>query len=597
MKRILNNFKLLLVVVTVLVIFNIFVTGSAVSKYLLATKFAIWNVQRNNKFTFGTSFAQLYGDEFNPFKEVSFLDDDGETTEKQAEQQAEQSQGQAQSNKADSAGEEELWNKAKEALKGLYSNDASKTYSKDKDLDNMAAAYVLLVKGWDRWSRLSNVFPKSHESIAGVMANIQNESSGSPSVMEDSYRSNQIAVTGTSKKTLETYDQFLKFCEHKMSSSNNSMPIGGIGVFQFTYYTLFKDLKSKVEKMMSDNGFSRSDKINPYKLSEVQINYFMPGADPLGGQWSYINNLSTTYPGEYDIGNKTFRRKDGNNLYMMSDWFCACMERPGNKRKSCDTRRVYAKQILETIKDLPLNISSGISSQLSQSNATPTIGQGDSIWIMGDSRTHGLINYLRYQVKLKMIGSEITLPAWSHTNGSVPTCTKFELSENGKTIQLNVFGVSSMGFQSTLGGASNTKATQEYMKFLEQVGYIKSPTSVVFLWFGINGGTPDRYKDMVNDIYGGVRTYQFSVPAAKVYGNKLANYDYVNNKLKKIFGSNFIDICSEDSAFGYSGSDLDEFMRLAKSKYDGPGLHFLSTSDSYGYLWSNIKKGIFDRIK
>jgi hypothetical protein len=597
MKRILNNFKLLLVVVTVLVIFNIFVTGSAVSKYLLATKFAIWNVQRNNKFTFGTSFAQLYGDEFNPFKEVFFLDDDGETTEKQAEQQAEQSQGQAQSNKADSAGEEELWNKAKEALKGLYSNDASKTYSKDKDLDNMAAAYVLLVKGWDRWSRLSNVFPKSHESIAGVMANIQNESSGSPSVMEDSYSSNQIAVTGTSKKTLETYDQFLKFCEHKMSSSNSSMPIGGIGVFQFTYYTLFKDLKSKVEKMMSDNGFSRSDKINPYKLSEVQINYFMPGADPLGGQWGYINNLSTTYPGEYDIGNKTFSRKDGNNLYMMSDWFCACMERPGNKRKSCDTRRVYAKQILDAIKDLPLNISSGISSQLSQSNATPTIGQGDSIWIMGDSRTHGLINYLRYQVKLKMIGSEITLPAWSLTNGSVPTCTKFELSENGKTIQLNVFGVSSMGFQSTLGGASNTKATQEYMKFLEQVGYIKSPTSVVFLWFGINGGTPDRYKDMVNDIYGGVRTYQFSVPAAKVYGNKLANYDSINNKLKKIFGSNFIDICSEDSAFGYNGSDLDEFMRLAKSKYDGPGLHFLSTSDSYGYLWSNIKKGIFDRIK
>ena len=102
---------------------------------------------------------------------------------------------------------------------------------------------------------------------------------------------------------------------------------------------------------------------------------------------------------------------------------------------------------------------------------------------------------------------------------------------------------------------------------------------------------------MVNDIYGGVRTYQFSVPAAKVYGNKLANYDSVNNKLKKIFGSNFIDICSEDSAFGYNGSDLDEFMRLAKSKYDGPGLHFLSTSDSYGYLWSNIKKGIFDRIK
>lgn len=597
MKRILNNFKLLLVVITVLVIFNIFVTGSAVSKYLLDTKFAIWNVQRNNKFTFGTSFAQLYGDEFNPFKEVSFLDDDGETTEKQAEQQAEQSQGQAQSNKADSAGEEELWNKAKEALKGLYSNDASKTYSKDKDLDNMAAAYVLLVKGWDRWSSLSNVFPKSHESIAGVMANIQNESSGSPSVMEDSYRSNQIAVTGTSKKTLETYDQFLKFCEHKMSSSNSSMPIGGIGVFQFTYYTLFKDLKSKVEKMMSDNGFSRSDKINPYKLSEVQINYFMPGADPLGGQWGYINNLSTTYPGEYDIGNKTFSRKDGNNLYMMSDWFCACMERPGNKRKSCDTRRVYAKQILDAIKDLPLNISSGISSQLSQSNVTPTIGQGDSIWIMGDSRTHGLINYLRYQVKLKMIGSEITLPAWSLTNGSVPTCTKFELSENGKTIQLNVFGVSSMGFQSTLGGASNTNATQEYMKFLEQVGYIKSPTSVVFLWFGINGGTPDRYKDIVNDIYGGVRTYQFSVPAAKVYGNKLANYDSVNNKLKKIFGSNFIDICSKDSAFGYNGSDLDEFMRLAKSKYDGQGLHFLSTSDSYGYLWSNIKKGIFDRIK
>lgn len=597
MKRVLNNFKLLFVVVTVLVIFNIFVTGSAVSKYLLATKFAIWNVQRNNKFTFGTSFAQLYGDEFNPFKEVSFLDDDGETTEKQAEQQAEQSQGQAQSNKADSAGEEELWNKAKEALKGLYSNDASKTYSKDKDLDNMAAAYVLLVKGWDRWSNLSNVFPKSHESIAGVMANIQNESSGSPSVMENKYRSNQIAVTGTSKKTLETYDQFLKFCEHKMSSSNSSMPIGGIGVFQFTYYTLFKDLKSKVEKMMSDNGFSRSDKINPYKLSEVQINYFMSGADPLGGQWSYINNLSTTYPGEYDIGNKTFSRKDGNNLYMMSDWFCACMERPGNKRKSCNTRRVYAKQVLEAIKDLPLNISSGISSQLSQSNATPTIGQGDSIWIMGDSRTHGLINYLRYQVKLKMIGSEITLPAWSLTNGSVPTCTKFELSENGKTIQLNVFGVSSMGFQSTLGGASNTKATQEYMKFLEQVGYIKSPTSVVFLWFGINGGTPDRYKDMVNDIYGGVRTYQFSVPAAKVYGNKLANYDYVNNKLKKIFGSNFIDICSEDSAFGYNGSDLDKFMGLAKSKYDGLGLHFLSTSDSYGYLWSNIKKGIFDRIK
>ena len=309
MKRILNNFKLLLVVVTVLVIFNIFVTGSAVSKYLLATKFAIWNVQRNNKFTFGTSFAQLYGDEFNPFKEVSFLDDDGTAVEKQAEQQAEQSQGQAQSNKADSAGEEELWNKVKEALKGLYSNDASKTYSKDKDLDNMAAAYVLLVKGWDRWSSLSNVFPKSHESIAGVMANIQNESSGSPSVMEDSYRSNQLAVTGTSKKTLETYDQFLKFCEHKMSSSNSSMPIGGIGVFQFTYYTLFKDLKSKVEKMMSDNGLSRSDKINPYKLSEVQINYFMPGADPLGGQWRYINNLSTTYPGEYDIGNKTFSTK------------------------------------------------------------------------------------------------------------------------------------------------------------------------------------------------------------------------------------------------------------------------------------------------
>ena len=90
MKRILNNFKLLLVVVTVLVIFNIFVTGSAVSKYLLVTKFAIWNVQRNNKFTFGTSFAQLYGDEFNPFKEVSFLDDDGTAIEKQVEQQAEQ---------------------------------------------------------------------------------------------------------------------------------------------------------------------------------------------------------------------------------------------------------------------------------------------------------------------------------------------------------------------------------------------------------------------------------------------------------------------------------------------------------------------------
>lgn len=605
MKRILNNFKLLLVVVTVLVIFNIFVTGSAVSKYLLATKFAIWNVQRNNKFTFGTSFAQLYGDEFNPFKEVTFLDDDGETTEKQAEQQAEQSQRSQTGGSTLAAGWDEL---EKDVANRIRKSKSSAT----NRAEDLAALYVTLCQNWN---------PNFHYKLStGVICGLLSNSIGE----------------GTAITREDGGPKLNTYADMKDLYINKS---GGTGIFGFTDRTLKKNIWSVIEDELLKSGGNLSDSIDLIKATKWQALGFIKYADVLKskvGDAPYYDRLKFDYPSTYsgDSSNPIISSST-TEAEVMCDWICYHYERnlasytksdlikffPSyamydpiveetsngigiitmpkyrNSRNNLFRRR-EAKKLYDVLKDAPISISSSLY-QSSQSNITPTIGQGNSIWIMGDSRTHQLISYLDGKLKPSKEGATKSLAQWSKTKTS-PTYAKYKITENGKTIELNVFGVGSMGFNSSLGGNSSSGETAQYKDYLAQVGYTNNANNVIFLWFGVNGDTPSNYRSMCKDIYGNVPMFQFSVPAGlSQWGTpSVIPFDSKNNILLKEFKDNYIDVCGGDLAFTYNGSDVGTFKTLGKGKYYGGSdfLHF-KIPDGYDILWPNIKKGIFDRIK
>ena len=600
MKRILNNFKLLLVVVTVLVVFNIFVTGSAVSKYLLATKFAIWNVQRNNKFTFGTSFAQLYGDEFNPFKEVSFLDDEAAVTEKQAEQQASgQSQGKTGGT---TVSYEELKKNVRRAL--------DSTGLSNKDV--LADMYAMMASEWVEYK---TTYPKTPAALSGIIGNAIGEGGGSSVLMEGSWSKNQKACLGFTSVT--TWGDLLKFFRwaqaHNSEGRTSPNYIGGIGLFGFTYHTLFKPLIEGTEKYLKDNGLSESDKVDDNAARNLQMSIALKKLVA----YKSINDLPQTYWSEmaYEFpssyGSKVGEKKSSVPLYYeTTDWFAYGFERNQYTGKGYGVdetttgirnnawRREQAKIFYEAVKDIPLDISSSASSS-NQTNVTPTVGQGNSIWIMGDSRTHQLIAYLDSKLKSSKEGATKSLAQWSKT-GTSPTYAKYKITENGKTIELNVFGVGSMGFKSSLGGNSSSGETAQYKDYLAQVGYINNANNVIFLWFGVNGDTPSNYRSMCKDIYGNVPMFQFSVPAGlSQWGTpSVIPFDSKNNILLKEFKDNYIDVCGGDQAFTYNGSDVGTFKDLGEGKYYGGSdfLHF-KIPGGYDILWPNIKKGIFDRIK
>lgn len=611
MKRILNNFKLLLVVVTVLVIFNIFVTGSAVSKYLLATKFAIWNVQRNNKFTFGTSFAQLYGDEFNPFKEITFLDDDGEAIEKQADKQAEQSQGQSTSSSSSS----EEFNKMVDTIEKRFVN-APFSFKR-----NAAIAYTIMLRDWDNY-KIAKTFPKSHEAISGIMGNIAGESGGNVCTIETgSGGSNRSKYLSFSK--LSTWGDWKEFLTvAKRVNGNKNTSIGGTGLFGFTSTSFMDPLLKVTNETMKKYGFKDSDIVDGPIMTEMQINYTMNKSVEFTGfndiQEELWSHLVYDFPSSYSgSGNNRVVNPSTPIYEQVSDLWSYAWERnffttdatvdektngkspyAGTMSQNNKWRQMASKQVYEAVKDLPLNISSGAGSS-SQSNVTPTIGQGNSIWIMGDSRTHQLITYLDSKLKSSKEGATRSLAQWSKT-GTSPTYAKYKITENGKTIELNIFGIGSMGFKSSLGGNSSSGETAQYKDYLAQVGYINNVNNVIFLWFGVNGDTPSNYRGMCKDIYGNVPMFQFSVPAGlSQWGTpNVIPFDSKNSILLKEFKDNYIDVCGGDPAFTYNGSDVSTFKTLGNGKYAGGSdfLHF-KIPGGYDILWPNIKKGIFDRIK
>lgn len=595
MKRILNNFKLFGLVLIILIMFNTFVTSSMVSKFMFAYNTGLWKMDLNNKFSFGTSFANLYGLEYNPFKDISLLDDDDGIMQSQ-EQQAQQSQ----QPQATVTGWDEL---EKDVANRIKKSNSSAT---DRAND-LAAIYVTICQNWD--SKFH--YRLSSGVICGLLANSIGE--GTAITRED----------GGPK--LNTYSDMKDLYLNK--------PVG-TGIFGFTDRTLKKNIWSIVEEELVKSGGNLSDSIDLIKASKWQTLGFIKYADVLKsrvGDSPYYERLKFDYPSTYsgDSSNPIIS-SNTTEAEIMCDWFCYHYERNLASFTKSDLvkyvpkfaaydpiveetsnsigiithpkyrnsrnnlfRRIEAKKLYDVLKDAPINVSSSFSSS-PQSSSSPTIGQGNSIWILGDSRTMQLITYLDKKLKSNKEGDTKSLAVWSRTKTS-PTYAKYKITENNKVIELNVFGIGSMGTASTLSSSSDSQGANEYKDYLKQAGFVPGPNNAVFLWFGINGGNPSNYKKMFQDFCGNAQLFQFSVPAGigKWGGAHILPYDNYNSKEKTMFGSNYIDICNGDKEF--TALDMSSIGTGSnKDKYED-GLHF--TDKGYNDLWPSMKDAILSRVR
>lgn len=591
MKRILNNFKLFVLVLVVLLIFNTFVTGSMVSRFMFAYNTGLWKMDLNNKFSFGTSFANLYGLEDNPFKDISLLDDEAGLIQNQEQQQQQQSTA---------AG----WDELEKDISNRIKKSSSSAINRANDL---AAIYVAICQNWNP----SFNYKLSTGVVCGLLANSIGE--GTAITRED----------GGTK--LSTYADMKDLYLNKSS---------GTGIFGFTDRTLKKNIWTVVEEELIKSGGNLSDSIDLVKASKWQTLGFIKYADVLKskvGDSPYYERLKFDYPSTYSGDSSSpVINSNTTEAEVMCDWFCYHYERNLASFTKSDLvkyvpkfaaydpiveetsngigiithpkyrnsrnnlfRRIEAKKLYDVLKDAPINVSSS-SNSFVQSSASPTIGQGNSIWILGDSRTMQLITYLDKKLKSNKEGVTKSLSVWSRT-GTPPTYAKYKITENNKVIELNVFGIGSMGTISTLSSNSDSQGANEYKDYLKQVGFVPGPNNAVFLWFGINGGNSDSYKKMFQDFCGNAQLFQFSVPAGigQYGGSHILSYKSHNDKEKSMFGNNFIEICNGDSEFTAS-SIGDIGTGNNKNKY-GDGLHF--TDKGYDELWPRMKDAILSRVK